>query len=82
MEEEGPDFQVDPTQPIEPLLRYVEASVMEVLWEKASKHYLGIGLECGGPAPETFKLLLALRKQEAAEKSRHAGMYPVWRLLV
>ena len=53
-----------------PILEVVEGSVHNFLWEKASQHYLGEGLQ-SGPAEVSFKLLHSLRRQGANDK---AGM--------
>ena len=60
-------FLIDQTYQVEPLLQHIEVTIMDAVWDKASKHYLGQGLHAG-PAGIFFKLLRALRWQGTHEQ--------------
>ena len=57
------NFTLDPRSPIPNFVKWVCERTKVVLWDRASTHYCGRGLE-GGPDPTSFRLLKPLRKSQ------------------
>ena len=64
----GQTFVINDSLLQAPLYKAVAASVYTSLWDKASWHYCGNGLE-SGPDPVSFKLLASLRKQGSSAQA-------------